>query len=313
MRVAYVEEFGGIDGLRAGELPTPVPAAGQALVKVYGAGVGAWDVGMLGGGFPGLSLPFVPGQEIAGVVEAVGEGVAAHDVVRPGARVYGTLFPAGGGFAEWAVADAARLAPLPEKAGFADAAGLVIGAGTAHEGLVDRGRLRSGETVLVTAAAGGVGNAAVQIAAALGARVFGVASPANHDFVRSLGASEVFDYHDTDWARQVRAAAPDGVDLLMDCAGGQTRDQALTAVRDNGRACFIVLQGAQPPLERGITAESFAARVDRARLEALNRLVDAGSLRPHTAQAVPFDRAHEALAQVAGRHTRGKIVVQIAQ
>jgi NADPH:quinone reductase-like Zn-dependent oxidoreductase len=313
MRVAYVEEFGGIDGLRTGDLPTPEPAAGQVLVKVYGAGVGAWDVGMLGGGFPGLSLPFVPGQEIAGVVEAVGEGVGADDAVKPGSRVYGTRCPAGGGFAEWAVADAARLAPMPEKADFTDAAGLVIGAGTAHEGLVDKGRLQRGQTVLVTAASGGVGNAAVQIAAALGARVFGVASPANHNFVRSLGASEVFDYHDADWARQVRAAAPDGVDLLMDCAGGQTRDQALTAVRDGGRASFIVIQGPQPQLERGVTAESFAARVDRARLEALNRLVDAGSLQAHTAQAVPFEQAHEALAQVAGRHTRGKIVVRLAQ
>ena len=98
MRVALANELGRIDRVELGELPDPVPAAGQALVRVHGAGVGPWDVGFLGGGFPGIALPFVPGQEIAGVVEAVGDGAG----VRPGERVYASLFPAGGGFAELA-------------------------------------------------------------------------------------------------------------------------------------------------------------------------------------------------------------------
>ena len=190
--------------------------------------------------------------------------------------MYASLFPAGGGFAELALASADRLAPMPGQASFAEAAGLVIGGGTAHEGLVDRGRLQAGETVLITAAAGGVGSAAVQIAAAMGARPLGVASPGNHDYLRGLGASEVFDYHAADWVQQVRAAVPGGVDLLLDGAGGQTRDQAIGAVRDGGRALFIVLQGPAARLERGITGESFAAHINRQRLEALGRLVDAG-------------------------------------
>ena len=126
--------------MELGELPDPAPAAGQALIRVHGAGVGPWDVGFLSGGFPGLALPFVPGQEIAGVVEAVGDGAG----VQPGERVYASLFPAGGGFAELALASADRLAPMPGKASFQEAAGLVIGAGTAYEGLVDRGRLQAG-------------------------------------------------------------------------------------------------------------------------------------------------------------------------
>ena len=124
---------------------------------------------------------------------------ATEPVSRLGDRVYGSLFPAGGGFAELALASADRLAPMPAQASFAEAAGLVIGAGTAYEGLVERGRLQAGETVLITAAAGGVGSAAVQIAVALGARPLCVASPGNHDYLRSLGASEVFDYHAADW------------------------------------------------------------------------------------------------------------------
>jgi len=305
MRAALAEELGGIDSVRLADRPDPVPAAGQALVRVHGAGVGLWDVGFLGGGFPGVVLPFVPGQEVAGVVEAAGGGAG----VEPGDRVWASLFPAGGGFAELALASAERIAPMPGQLSFAEAAGLVIAGGTAHEGLVDRGRLRAGETALITAAAGGVGSAAIQIAAAIGARPLGVASPANHGYVRGLGATDVFDYHAADWVQQVRAAVPGGVDLLLDCAGGQTRDQAIGAVRDGGRAFFIVLQGPPAQVERGITGESFAARVDRQRLTALGRLVDAGHLRPQVT-VLPLDQAREALARVAGRHTRGKVVLQ---
>src|SRR5579863_1908293 len=139
MRAAFAEEFGGIDRVRLGERPEPAAGAGQVLVRVRAAGVGPWDVGLLGGGFPGVTLPFVPGQEIAGVVEAAGEGAG----VQPGDRVYAGLFPAGGGFAELALASADRLAAMPDQATFREAAGLVIGAGTAHEGLVDRGCCRA--------------------------------------------------------------------------------------------------------------------------------------------------------------------------
>jgi len=308
MRVALARQLGGIDSVEFGEMPDPVPAAGQALVRVHGAGVGLWDVVFLGGSFPGIAPPFVPGQEIAGVVEAVGDGAG----VQPGERVYSSLFPAGGGFAELALASAGRVAPMPDRASFTEAAGLVISAGTAHEGLVDRGQLRAGETVLITAAAGGVGSAAVQIAAAIGARPLGVASPSNHDYLRSLGAAEVFDYHAADWVQQVRAAVPGGVDVLLDAVGGQTGDQAIGAVRDGGRAIFIVLPGPPAQLERGITGEAFAAHVDRPRLEALRLLVDAGKLRPQ-AEVLPLDQARQALARVADRHTRGKIVLRIGQ
>ena len=307
MRVALAQELGGIESLELAERPAPVPAAGQALVRVHAAGVGPWDVGFLSGGFPGIALPFVPGQEVAGVVEAAGDEVD----LQPGRRVYGTLFPAGGGFAQLALGAADALAPMPERATFVEAAALVIGAGTAYEGLVDRGRLQPGETVLITAAAGGVGSAAVQIAAAIGARPVGVAGPDNHDYLRSLGAVEVFDYHTAGWAQQVRAAIPGGVDVLLDCAGGETRDQAMAAVRDGGRALFIVLSDRPPLLERGITGEQFAAHGGRERLERINRLVDAGGLRAQVGAVLPLDQAREALTRVAGRHTRGKVVLQI--
>ena len=307
MRAALAEELSGIDHVELSDLPEPVPGPGQVLIRVRGAGVGPWDVGFLGGGFPGLNLPFVPGQEIAGVVETAGEGAD----VQPGQQVWASLFPAGGGFAELALASADRVAAMPGQVGYPEAAGLVVAAGTAHEGLVDRGRLHAGQTVLITAAAGGVGSAAVQIAVGLGARTFGVASPVNHDFLRSLGASEVFDYHAADWVAQVQAAAPSGVDLLLDCSGGQTRDQAIAAIRDGGRAVSIVLAGPAMALDRGITGDAFAARVTRPRLEALSQLVEAGTLRPQIEAVLSLEQARQALAQVAGGHTRGKVVLQI--
>src|SRR5947209_4838486 len=177
MQTALVRQLTGIDSVELAERPVPLPADGQALVRVHGAGVGLWDVGFLDGNFPGVAVPFVPGQEVAGVVEAVGEDVG----IRPGERVYASLFPTGGGFAELALASVDRLARMPERLSFVQAASLVIGGGNAHEGLIDRGQLRSGETVLLTAAAGSVGRAAGQPAAAVGARPLGRARPDYHD------------------------------------------------------------------------------------------------------------------------------------
>jgi NADPH2:quinone reductase len=305
VRVALVRELGGIDSVELRERPVPTPAPGQVLVRVRGAGVGPWDAAMISGAFGRPALPYIPGFEVAGVVEVAGDAAG----VRPGDLVYANLGVAGGGFAEYAVADTDRLARMPERVSFEEAAGLVVGGGTALDGLVDHARLQPGETVLITAAAGGVGSAAVQIAAAVGAWPLGVSSRRNRGYLRDLGAREVFDYHAGDWVQQVRAAAPAGVDVLFDAAGGQTRDQALGAVREGGRAVFLA--GAPAHLGRGVAGESLDADVNRQRLEAISRLVGAGRLRPQVEAVLPFEQAPEALQRVAGRHTRGKIVLQI--
>jgi len=305
MRVALVRELCGIGSVELRERPDPTPTAGQVVVRVRGAGVGPWDVAVISGAFGRPALPYIPGFEVAGVVEAAGDGAD----VQPGDRVYANLGVAGGGFAEYALADADRVARMPERVSFEEAAGLVVGGGTALDGLVDRGRLQAGETVLITAAAGGVGSAAVQLAAAVGARPLGVASQRNRDYLRGLGASEVFDYHADDWVQQVGATVPGGVDVLFDAAGGQTRDQAVGAVREGGRAIFLA--GAPAQLGRGVVGESLDADVTRQRLEAIGRLVEAGRLRPQVEAVLPFDQVREALERVADRHTRGKIVLQI--
>jgi NADPH2:quinone reductase len=136
-----------------------------------------------------------------------------------------------------------------------------------------------------------------------------VASPRNRDYLRGLGAGEVFDYHDGDWVEQVLAVVPGGVDVLFDAAGGDTRDQAVGAVRDGGRAIFLV--GAPDQLGRGVAGEALDAEINRERLDAIARLVDEGKLRPQIEAVLPLEQAREALERVGGRHTRGKVVLQI--
>ena len=310
MRVALAENLSGIDSVELGDQPDPAPAAGQALIRVHGAGVGPWDVGFLSGGFPGIALPFVPGQEVAGVVEAVGDGAG----VQPGDRVYASLFPAGGGFAELALALADRLAPMPQQASFQEAAGLVIGAGTAHDGLVDRGLLQAGETVLITAAAGGVGSAAVQIAAAMGARPMGVASPPNHEYLRGLGASEVFDYHAADWVE----AGPGR------SSGRRRRALRLRRWSDHGSGSGCCARWRPGDLGRSprsvLSGSSGASRAYRSPPRGADSgwrhspvLVDSGQLRPQVEAVLPLGRVREALDGSLGRHTRGKIVLRMGQ
>ena len=139
MRVALVQELGGIDSVELQERPDPTPVAGQALVKVGGAGVGPWDVAIISGAFGRPALPYIPGFEVAGVVEAVGDGVD----VRPGERVWASLGIPGGGFAEYALANVDSLGRMPDRLSFEEAAGLVVGGGTAWDGLLVRGRVAS--------------------------------------------------------------------------------------------------------------------------------------------------------------------------
>src|SRR5437763_17129070 len=156
------------------------------------------------------------------------------DRFTPSAEVFGSSGFTAGRFAQYISVDPQVAALKPSRLSFAEAAALVVGGGTAYEGLADVIKLQPGETVLITAASGGVGTMAVQIAVALGARVFAVASARNLEYVRSLGASEVFDYAQPGWAAAVLAAAAGGVVELFDGAGGDTRTEALRGIRLGG-------------------------------------------------------------------------------
>lgn len=309
MRAAYYDAYGGPENVRLGERPDPAPDADHLLVRTHAAGVGIWDVLIMGSpGIPGndAPLPRIPGFEVAGTVEV---GAAEF---RPGDRVFGSLWgSSGGGFAELARVSVRQAALMPEGLDFLQAAGLVISAGTAYEGLIDRAKLRVGETVLVTAASGGVGSAAVQIARSAGARVIAVASARNHSYLRDLGAETAVDYHDPGFVEQLRGAAPSGFDVLFDGTGNQVRDQALALVRTGGRAIFIAVQAPAPPAPDGVEVQSFGATVNSTRLKAVAELVSRGKLRMPLEAEFPLERAREAMEQVRALHTQGRVVLRI--
>jgi len=304
MQAAYYEESGGPDKLKVGERPDPEPGAGDVLIRNRAAGVGIWDVKLMASASANRSFPVIPGFEAAGIVEQSGDSG-----LEMGDAVFAQLGERRGGYAEISVASPDHVARKPNTVSFEEAAGLVFGAGTAYEGLVDRGRVQAGETVLITAAAGGVGVSAAQIATSLGARVVAIASSAHHALLRELGASETFDYHDATWLDQVLAAVPGGVDVLFDGAGGETRDRAVGAIKDDGRGIFLV--GKPRELPRGIAALQFSADPDTRRLAAIQRLVDGGKLRAVVDSTFSLEDAASAMARVATHHSGGRVALTI--
>ncbi|MGF1470749.1 MAG: NADP-dependent oxidoreductase [Rubrobacteraceae bacterium] len=307
MRAMAIEEFGGSDKLKVLDLPAPEPDAGEVLIRVRAAGVGPWDVMSRQGVFGNREFPFVPGFEPAGVVEAIGDYV---EDLREGDEVYAYRFP-GGGYAEYVAASQGVTARKPAALSFEEAAGVPVAATTAHQGLVDELGIQEGETVLITGASGGVGTMAVQIAAnILGARVIGTASPRNHEYLRELGAEEAVDYNG-DWVAAVREVAPDGVDAVLECAGGETLERSFEAMKDAGRAAYIVPVEEEPEPPRGISAHFFSSQPDGGRLSALASMFDAGQLRMNLQEVVPLEEAARAHEIVEEGHTRGKVVLEI--
>ncbi|MBV8195561.1 MAG: NADP-dependent oxidoreductase [Candidatus Dormibacteraeota bacterium] len=305
MRAVYYEAFGAPDLLRIGDRPEPEPDATHVLIRNHAAGIGFWDVKQLNGLFgTNMPMPVVPGFEAAGVIEHAPEG----SPFSRGDAVFATPPFPGGACAEFVRARVDRTAPAPRSIDAAGAAALVVSATTAYEGIVDRGEVSDTTAVLITAASGSVGTAAVQIAVVRGARVFAVAGPASADLLRSLGAELVLDYHDGSWPATVREASG-GIDVVFDAAGGDTARLALSTARPEARLLTIV-SGLEPP-PHGPELQFFSAVPTATRLEAVAALVDAGRLRPIIAETLPLADARTAFERIAGRHPGGKVVLTI--
>ena len=304
MRAIAIEGFGGRDRLKLMDLPAPEPGPDDVLVGVQAAVVGPWDVKTREGVFGERSFPYVLGMEASGIVESAGEDVAD---LNDGDEVY---VYSGGCYTEYVAAPAQKVARKPASLSFEEAAGVPVAGSTAYQGIVEEIGLKEGETVLIAGAAGGVGTMAVQIAASLEARVLGTASPHNHDYLLSLGAAEAIDYHG-DWVTTVRNFAPDGVDAVFDCVGGETFRRSFEAVRDGGRVVTIVAFGEEVESGRGIVHHAFSARAERRKLEKLSQMFDAGKLRVEIEDVLPIEEAAQAHTLVEAGHTRGKIVLRV--
>jgi NADPH:quinone reductase len=230
---------GGPEALQVVDLPMQPPGAGQLRIKVRAAGVGATDLLMLKGRYAyAPKLPFVPGYEVAGVVDEVGREAAGFKV---GQRV--AALTVHGGFAEMLVRAAADFVAIPDAVSDQEAAGVILNYVTAWQMIWRVAKVQSGRTALVTGAAGGVGTAALQLLKLAGLKVYGAASAAKHQIVRSLGATPL-DYHAGPLDQLVRALEPKGVDYVFDAVGGANIGPCLGALRPGGHLVAFGFMGA---------------------------------------------------------------------
>ena len=320
MRAWRVTETGADPRLDTVALPVPGP--GELRLRIAACGLNFADLLMIEGRYQERpALPYIPGLELAGTVEALGPGVAGP---APGTRV--AVFAGQGGLAEAGCFPAAACTVLPDTMSFEEAAGFQIAYGTSHLALARRARLQAGETLLVLGAAGGVGLTAVEIGKRLGARVIASArGPERLAVAAAAGADHLIDSDAGDLRGAVRGLG--GADVVYDPVGGPAFAEALRAMRPEGRILVIgFASGEVPPVPANLLLVknidvigfywggylSFRPHLVRDSLATLMGWHAQGLIRPHVSHVLPFERAAEGLALLRGRASTGKVVVRIA-
>ena len=328
MKAVSQDELGGPGVLKLVSLPIPEPGVSEILIRVHAASVNPIDgANRETGAFVGQP-PFVLGWDVSGTVEAVGPGVTLY---KPGNSVFGLLpFPQGhGAYSDYVVGPTRVFVPKPDRLNHIQAAAIPMVGLTAWQALVDTAGVGDGDRVLIIGAAGGIGHLAVQIAKGRGAHVTAVASAADLDFVRSLGADEAIDYNATDFTEAVRDQ-----DVVLDVVGGDYPARALRVLRSGG-----ILVSTQPPAvaplaetaaERGVRLAGIIVEADQVGMSALAELAAIGKLVPTITATFPLEEAaaasatadlaasdgyfplEEGAAEESGQHGPGKVVLTMA-
>ncbi|MGV8850758.1 MAG: NADP-dependent oxidoreductase [Propionibacteriaceae bacterium] len=307
MKALHYDRFGGLDQLSVGELPDPHIGPDTLLVKAVAAGINPVDYKVREGYLKGLIdtvFPVVPGWDVAGVVVSPGLDTpefAAGDEVLAYARVDVVH---GGTLAELVAVPVRTAAHKPASVSFEDAAALPLAGLTALQS-VRRSGLKAGDAVLVHAAAGGVGSFATQLAVLAGARVVGTAGPANHDFLRGLGAEPV--PYGEGLVAAAKALVPDGFDVVLDYVGGAAMDATRELVKPG--ASVISITDGRAASEFG--GQAIWVRPSSEDLAELVSLVSQGKLTVSIAEVFDLDHAVDAYRLLEAGHTRGKIVVRM--
>jgi NADPH:quinone reductase len=318
MKAIQVHQFGGPEVLQLVEISTPKPGPGQVLVRVHGAGVNPYDTYMRNGTYAiKPPLPYTPGSDAAGVVEAVGEGVTK---VKAGARVY-TARTVSGAYAEYALVLESQAYPLPDKISFAQGAGVWVPYGTAFTALHHHAYARPGETLLIHGASGGVGTAAIQFARAMGMIVFGTAgSQKGLDLVKKEGAHQAFDHGKAGYTDEItKATVGRGVDVILEMIANVNLANDLKMLAINGRVIIIGNRGEitinpRDLMARRATARGFTlwAATEGETVEihaAIGAGLEDGTLRPIVGKELPLKDAAQAHADVLAPGAHGKIVL----
>jgi NADPH:quinone reductase-like Zn-dependent oxidoreductase len=306
MKAAYFMKNGGPEVMQYGDVPDPVAQPGQVLVDVHAASVNGADWKVRAGHYaPITDFPYIPGRDFSGVVSALGDGVKDFAV---GDAVFGVC-DAGqeAAYAEKIAIKAAIVARKPESLSHVECAALSLTGLTALCSVEDTLQLKSGETILIQGGAGGVASFAIQVAKHIGARVITTASAANHDYLRRLGADQIFDYHSQDFTKVVS-----GCDAVFDTVGGEVAKRSFAVLRPGGRAAFIASGNAAPASPRADVA-SLRPKVgrDRAHLDRIVALVTSGAVRVPEITTYKLSEAAAAHQVSEGRHLRGKLVFKV--
>ncbi|WP_405904969.1 NADP-dependent oxidoreductase [Streptomyces sp. NBC_00828] len=306
MHAIVQSAFGGPEVLTYQEADVPEPGPGEVLLRVAGAGVNPGDAVLRSGGVPGLvTLPWTPGNDVAGVVERLGQGVTRF---APGDEVYGMLaVTRRGAYAEYTAVPAAALALKPKNLDLVSAAAVPLVAFTAWQALTVLARVRPGDRVLIHAAAGGVGHVAVQLAKELGAHVIGTARAANHDFLRDMGADELIDYTATDFRTAVTP-----VDTVLDLVGGSYGPRSLDVLRPGGLLIGASIDPGtdeQQAAARGLRYVWVTAEPSGEVLERITERIETGRLRVTVQRTYPLAEAAAAHRAIEEKRTTGKIIL----
>ena len=303
MKASFFRKYGAPEVLEYGDLPDPLPAAGEILVDIHAASINAADWKMRSGAY-GLDIPMphVPGRDFSGVV-AKGGGY-----FKPGDPVFGVCeVPREGAYAEKIAIREAIVARKPEKLSHVQTAAIALVGLTALISIEETLKLKRGETILIQGGAGGVAGFAIALARHIGARVITTASAANHDYVRKLGADEAIDYRSEDFTRIVK-----NVDAVFDTVGGDVTQKSFAVLKAGGRLASIAGGGTAPASPRS-DVQSLRPRVDRDRphLDRVTELVDKGIVPLPQITEYPLAKAAEAHRVSEARHLRGKLVLKV--
>ena len=309
MKAIVVHQYGGPEVLKLEDVPRPEPRENEILVRVIAAGVNPVD-GLIRSGkvaeFFNTKLPLVPGYDIAGVVEKTGAKITKF---KAGDPVYAYVgLKEGGGYAEYALVTEKEAAAKPRSAGFVEAAAVPVVALTAWQAVVDTAKLSAGQSVLIHGGSGGVGSFAIQFAKLRGAKVFATASTRNQDFLKELGADVPIDY-----TTQKFEDLAKNVDVVIESVGKDTLTRSYGVVKKGGIIVSLIGPPDKAELEKhGIRGAWLGVEPDASELADIGKLIDDKKVKVIVSQTFPLADAAKAQEQADTGHTRGKIVLKVA-